>query len=33
MSQRNSEIIPSFSRPPYRVMRSKVARYEEDCSR
>jgi uncharacterized protein (DUF362 family) len=30
MSQRNRELIPSFSRPPSRVMIRKVARYEED---
>src|ERR1043166_1521340 len=30
MNQRNRELIPSFSRPPSRVMIRKVARYEED---
>src|SRR4029077_7092374 len=30
MSQRNRELIPSFSRPASRVMIRKVARYEED---
>lgn len=30
MSLRNRELIPSFSRPPSRVMIRRVARYEED---
>jgi uncharacterized protein (DUF362 family) len=30
MSQRNRELIPSFSRPPSHVMIRRVARYEED---
>jgi uncharacterized protein (DUF362 family) len=30
MNVRNRELIPSFSRPPSRVMIRKVARYEED---
>ena len=30
MNQRKSELIPSFSRPPSRVLIRKVARYEED---
>jgi uncharacterized protein (DUF362 family) len=30
MNQRNRKLIPSFSRPPSRVMIRKVARYEED---
>jgi uncharacterized protein (DUF362 family) len=30
MNQRNRELIPSFSRPPSRVMIRRVARYEED---
>jgi len=30
MNQRNRQLIPSFSRPPSRVMIRKVARYEED---
>src|SRR6266851_559818 len=30
MNQRNRELIPSFSRPPSRVMIRKAARYEED---
>ena len=30
MSQRNRELIPSFSRPPSRVMIRKIARYQED---
>ena len=30
MNRRNRELIPSFSRPPSRVMIRKVARYEED---
>src|SRR5580765_6910738 len=30
MNQRNRELIPSFSRPPSRVLIRKAARYEED---
>jgi uncharacterized protein (DUF362 family) len=30
MNQRNRKLIPSFSRPPSRVMIRKVARYEDD---
>jgi uncharacterized protein (DUF362 family) len=30
MNQRNRQLVPSFSRPPSRVMIRKVARYEED---
>lgn len=30
MNQRNRQLIPSFSRPPSRVMIRKAARYEED---
>src|SRR5215471_15470458 len=30
MNVRNRELVPSFSRPPSRVMIRKVARYEED---
>ena len=30
MNHRNRQLIPSFSRPPSRVMIRKVARYEED---
>jgi uncharacterized protein (DUF362 family) len=30
MNQRNRELIPSFSRPPSRVMIQKAGRYEED---
>src|SRR5262252_6583108 len=30
MNQRKCELVPSFSRPPSRVMIRKVARYEED---
>src|SRR5215471_19206316 len=30
MNVRNRELIPSFSRPPSRVMIRKVGRYEED---